>query len=711
VGRSLLSFFTSLTRYYAVVIGTAYLALVILGVFTYERAFADGIGPGTILLLGLLMFLVTWRIAVLALLGPQAEAKANKLELGFLAVVLMLVAVQMSGGVDSPILPIFYLSAALMVYFLGVFFTLGLTLLGLATLTAQAFLAGDLAARWYDFSIVCGFSLVFVGTVGVFVRIPRDRAKKAQDTLMRLTTEAKRFSQERKAGLAVLSRDQLARADLNALLQVDNVLSELVDISKRALSAHTCIVALNGGESGSLVARAVSSNEQCPDEFFNEDLGDTVLREGLTGGRLRVDDLSAEPRQGRRHRTWGLKPRSLLMTQLVENNRTVGVLAIDSQYEAHFGRDEERFLNVMGRQVVAAIGRERLYRDVTAERAEFAAFYDLIKTLGSSIDLDTVSRVILESVQDIVAYDYGMLVMVDHDNQTGIVEAVAGLPAEKWLDAQFPLGESLIGWVIGSKTYLHFPNLRERSRGEERRRPVLSRDLPFKDVGSLLCLPLIQQNFVTGLLVFGAKRIAAFSPYEIKILEVLAVQAGVSLENARVHAQMELMATRDGLTGCFNHRYFQEWLEHELHRATRMPIPISLVFCDIDHFKKFNDTYGHPVGDQVLKVVAGVFRGGIRKNDLAARYGGEEFALVLLNSKKKDALRLAERVRGEVEKSGISFAGQKLNVTVSMGVATFPDDATEKTTLIDLADKALYAAKQSGRNRVCDAGELADAAK
>lgn len=695
---------TQITRFYASIIGAAYLALIVLGAFTYEHVVADGPTPGIIGLLGLLFFLLTWRLAVFGLAAANTDTTAQRVELGFLLLIILLIALQVTGGLDSPIMPVFYLVAAVLVYLLGVGPAIVLTLVGFTTLGLHSLAAGQLADQWRQWVIAGTFAFAFGATVGAFVRAPQRRALRAQNVLARLADEADLMSLQRRAGMAVLNRDHMARADFKSLLDIDQVLADMADITLRALNAHTCVVALMNGHDDKLVARAVSSNEKCPEDYFEADLSGTLLREGRDDARRRYDDLS-EIKKSERHRPWGLKPESLLMAPLSESGRSIGVIAVDSQYPGHFGREEERFLERMARQIVAALGRERLYRDVTSERAEFAAFYDLIKKLGSSIDLDTVSRVILESVQDIVAYDFGVLIMVGRENQRGVVEAVAGLPAAKWLDKDFSLTDSLVGWVIGSKTYVHYPDLRERARSSDRRRPIFGPELPLKEAGSLLCLPLIQQNFVTGLLVFGAARKNAFSPYEIKILEVLAVQAAVSLENARVHAEMEQMAVRDGLTGCFNHRHFQEWLDQELHRATRMPIPISLILCDIDNFKRFNDTYGHPVGDEVLKTVAGVLRNSVRKNDLAARYGGEEFALVLLNTSAKDAVRFANRVREMVAKSRVRFAGEFLGVTLSLGVATFPDHAQEKAPLIELADKALYAAKEKGRDRVCHAGE------
>jgi len=707
VGRFLKDTLQQLLRFHATIISVAYLALIVVGVFSHDQLAVAGLRPHHLALIGLLLLLLIWRIARLALTAPDAEDSVDRIELAFMALVTMLILIQATGGITSPFFPLLYLAAAVLVYFLGYASSILISLAGLAALSVHAMKIGSLEDIWQVLLADLGFTLVFIFTVGLFIKVPRERARQAQQTLVRLTSEARRFSRERPSGLAVVSRDHLTKADLSALLDLDRVLTDLTDLAKRALMAHTCLIALAWDDGAKLFPRVIISDEPTPDNYFNENLADTVIGEALRGQEIlshdRLDDL---PRGVRRHRVWGQRPRSLLVAPLLEKERHLGVIVADSPREAHFAKEEERFLGIMARQLVDVIARERLYRDIAAERAEFAAFYDVIKQLGSSLDLDTVSRVVLEAVQDIVSYDYGLLVNIEREAQQGVIEAVAGLPAEGWLDARFSLRDSLLGWVSDSKTYLHYPNVRDRSHGMERRRPIFSQQLQIKDLSSLLCLPLIRKNFVSGLLVFASRRPQAFSTYEIRILEVLAIQAAVSLENARVHAQMEQLATRDGLTGCYNHRYFQEWLDMELRRAARMPLVISLVMCDIDHFKKFNDTYGHPVGDRVLQAVAAIFQSGVRGTDLAARYGGEEFALVLLNSGKRDAVTFAERIREAVARMTIDFAGEQLSVTVSMGVATYPDDAADKAALIELADRALYFAKQAGRNRVVHAAEI-----
>lgn len=169
------------------------------------------------------------------------------------------------------------------------------------------------------------------------------------------------------------------------------------------------------------------------------------------------------------------------------------------------------------------------------------------------------------------------------------------------------------------------------------------------------------------------------------------------------HAALEEMAIHDGLTGLYNHREFHRLLQAELERSQRYKHPLSLLMLDIDHFKRVNDTYGHQSGDQVLHILADQLRNGIRKVDYAARYGGEEFIIVLPEMIAPDALLVAERLRQSIAAQPITIAqGQviAITITITIGVAAFPDDADSKDKLIAAADKALYAAKAAGRNRV-----------
>jgi diguanylate cyclase (GGDEF) domain len=170
------------------------------------------------------------------------------------------------------------------------------------------------------------------------------------------------------------------------------------------------------------------------------------------------------------------------------------------------------------------------------------------------------------------------------------------------------------------------------------------------------------------------------------------------LQSAAIRfSRAEVEAITDGLTGLYNHRYLHERLEEELERARRRESKLSLLFCDCDQFKAYNDDYGHKAGDAALARIARIIEACSRRVDLAARYGGEEFVLVLIDTDDSGALTVAEHLRSEIEASS---ARGGCPLTVSIGIATCPDDANAHDELLDKADWAMYAAKRAGRNRV-----------
>jgi len=183
---------------------------------------------------------------------------------------------------------------------------------------------------------------------------------------------------------------------------------------------------------------------------------------------------------------------------------------------------------------------------------------------------------------------------------------------------------------------------------------------------------------------------------DTRMLTMFANQAGLAIENSRLYERTVVLSNSDSLTGLWHHGYFQYLLGEEVKSASSKKLFFTLLMIDIDDFKNFNDAYGHQAGDAILKSISNIFREAARKIDIIARYGGEEFTIILPNTKKKEALVVAERLRKSVEENE-----HMKNITVSIGVASFPEDGEEKEILISKADRALYKAKSTGKNKVC----------
>lgn len=217
---------------------------------------------------------------------------------------------------------------------------------------------------------------------------------------------------------------------------------------------------------------------------------------------------------------------------------------------------------------------------------------------------------------------------------------------------------------------------------------------------SLLAVPIVYKEKGIGAVVVVSNEADYFTKREADFLSALANQAGVAIANAHFYKMMEHSAYTDGLTSLYNHRYFQIRLEEELRRAQRNKAKLSLLMLDIDYFKHYNDTNGHPRGDLVLKEIANTLTKSVRVIDVVSRYGGEEFAVILPETDEEIAFIVAERIRKNIEQNNL-LDQEGYPVTVSIGIASYPNSAGRKGELIEKADQALYRAKSNGRNQVC----------
>ena len=226
-----------------------------------------------------------------------------------------------------------------------------------------------------------------------------------------------------------------------------------------------------------------------------------------------------------------------------------------------------------------------------------------------------------------------------------------------------------------------------------------------------VCLPLTAQGESVGLLhIQRAPGATAWEEAGMNLVRAAAQHLALALANLGLREKLLERATRDSLTGLYNRHYMSEWFEQELHRAARHGRRVGVVMIDIDHFKKVNDTFGHEAGDMVLRELAAAMRRLARKSDVACRHGGEEFLLLMPETDPKGALAKAEELRREVEQLDLAYAGEPLGrLTISAGVAIYPQDGGDADTLLRRADDALYAAKENGRNRVVVAGPVREA--
>ncbi len=375
----------------------------------------------------------------------------------------------------------------------------------------------------------------------------------------------------------------------------------------------------------------------------------------------------------------------------------------------------------------------RLQEELDRTRHELVLLYEVGKLIRTSLELDEVIYLILSAVtsHEGLGYNRAVLFMVDEtgtflEGKMGIGPKRPETSTQVWKmiqDHKIQLEGLLDVYRKADKNIDPELNsiVQQVKLPIEKKYGILAKtviygnpaiitptdakhelgDLNLQNLGfqQFAVVPLRGKDHIAGVLVVdNVSTRKPILPSDLNSLSMLADHAGLALENAKSYTEVKVHSQQDSLTKLWNHGHFQELLHDTLKEARIKKEALSLVVFDIDNFKAYNDTFGHPAGDRALEEVSSLSKTVMRRFDYLARYGGEEFAAVLPATTKKEALKLAERLRLIVERE----TAEKLpkSITISVGIASYPEDADEKEKLIFCADGALYEAKRAGKNRV-----------
>lgn len=323
------------------------------------------------------------------------------------------------------------------------------------------------------------------------------------------------------------------------------------------------------------------------------------------------------------------------------------------------------------------------------------AINEFARQVGSSLDTDQVLTLVGAALQKAIqadSYFFGML-----EGEQIHLHLVYD-DGELFPPTKAPIEGSLSGWVIQNQSSLFIPDLRNNIDLEGVKIVLLG-----KDKTSLCWMGVpMRAGHVNGIMAIASYTPNDFNRTDLELLENLSQQAALALENTYHHAEVEAQSQLDSLTGAYNHGHIVKILNSEAEKGTTNSTLLSLIMLDIDHFKQYNDNFGHLVGDQVLTVLTQAIRQHIKSSDAIGRWGGEEFAIVLPGTNGPQAQIVAERIRETVSSLSIHDRDERQLPfpTVSQGLAVFPAEASEVYKLIDLADQRLYIAKERGRNQI-----------
>lgn len=337
-------------------------------------------------------------------------------------------------------------------------------------------------------------------------------------------------------------------------------------------------------------------------------------------------------------------------------------------------------------------------KDLGRKVSQIQDIYEITREMGAALEFESTFQIFSKRLKEMFSFGRAELILLEEKDGKmeikRILEIAGGETTAKrravtGTESSSP-GKNLVDLFVSGQRGSIF--IADTGQSLQARRLSLPRD-----VKSFAAIPLMMEKKMLAVMTMENMKEDDFER-----LSVVTAQLALAIKKARLYQEVQELSIVDGLTGTFLRRHFLERFEEELQRSRHHRLPLSFLMADIDHFKEYNDRYGHLVGDVVLRDIAHLLEEGVREIDLVGRYGGEEFSLLLAETSKESALQVAERLCLSVEKHQFKAYDEEVGkVTISIGLATFPEDAQEAESLIDKADHALYRAKQSGRNRVC----------
>jgi diguanylate cyclase (GGDEF)-like protein len=644
-----------------------------------------------------------WVAAWFALFGHRARETVrhgtdpkSAFELSVLLLVGVHALVQFQGGVGSDLYPLTFVAVALVASFAtgsaGVGVVVFALALGLAIALFGEQITDPTLLGLNAFFILCFGALSYVFTRAEIFRVRRKSELELAAQKEKVRDDTRLFRLVAPSSDGVRDEERLYQTSVQ---EVRQALYHALQLLHQTLDLHTCVLLMPTNEAEQLrIVELVTESDDIADGPFS-------LGAGAVGAAVRrqlTTSLQAiRPGYGGICYYRGPSSvQSFIAVPVLERGHLRAVLCADRVVDRPFGPEEEELLRNSTSHVLRAFENERVFVQLESSKREQEILYRVSQALSTALTQDAVMEVGLTAAKEIVPHDFAAITEYQADGRRHVVRRAKGERALDFHGLRFRDNTSLTAMVVKNRHYLPY-----RGEFDSKQQVLFTKKAKLKGMESLLVLPLVAREEPIGTLIVADKAPSAFGSSVRETLQALANQLAVAMANARAVRQLEEMATTDGLTGCLNKRALLDQMEQKLLAAQRFGRKLSLIVTDLDHFKAVNDTYGHAAGDRVLKELGGVLQRVKRETDLVARFGGEEFCVLCEETDAHGARLLAERVREELANTEVVTELGPLRVTASLGVATFPDHASTAADLFIQGDKALYEAKNRGRNQVC----------
>jgi len=481
----------------------------------------------------------------------------------------------------------------------------------------------------------------------------------------------------------------------------------ILGVSMKALGLEKALLLARNETSGLEVRSLVGLGPKAAGQLGR--LSPAKLAEGFapepTAAVETVTTLSGDPRRGLRLFGELAGIQEALVVPLVRGERNAGYLVTGIAAGYRLPQQDVELLQTIATEMALMIENADLRKktELQAHRLDQAiiALEKISQALTAvTVGTDNLLRAVAHATAEILDAPYASLHLRKSAWRQQFNDVIVGSTTRREMAAVRQSGD------LASKRVERPEQVLELDLVDEHGEPLPA----ARRVGlqRAVAVPMCLAGEIVGVLVIHLRSPRTLERTEVRVLQTLANQAVIAIENAAAYEHTKQLATTDAMTGVANHRELEAYLDRELQRSRKTREPLALIMCDLDHFKEINDTVGHPAGDAVLRhLTRQILVPAVRPRDLVARYGGDEFVLVLRGADSRAAVAIAERIRRTIGGQAVLLDGKAVsNLSLSLGIAVFPRDGDTREALVQAADQALYVAKRTGRNRVVrsDAG-------
>ncbi len=490
-----------------------------------------------------------------------------------------------------------------------------------------------------------------------------------------------------------------------------------LDMLSKLIQSHSILFYMRMDDGLFIIADSISNSEE------HIDHGQRVsFRSGYLGWVLKTKTpvlitSVKNVRQNLIYYTKDIPVKSLLATPLLmkseknipESQRDVaGILIIDSMNKNVFGEKEKLIVSLISDRISEIIDRFQLSEQIKLSSQELKSFYDFTQKLNSTDSVDAVMDHIIDTVERGMHSDFVAVSLYDEQEGITTLKRISDRDKNHLEGKEIPYTDNLTWLVNEGKNFFTTDDLSTRAKY----RSIFGKEIDFalgvKNIKSILIYPLLEDipqehnrdTNVLGSVVIARAEKLAFNENEISLAKIICGKSAKFIKSSISLEKTKELAVRDGLTGLYNRRHFKEMLSYAISYSDRYDERTSLMMIDVDNLKTINDTYGHRAGDSVLSFVGKVLSESLRKVDISSRYGGDEFALILPNTNKRGSLVVADKIKNNIKNMPFRFNGDEVSVSLSIGIATYPENAPDSESLLENSDKALYESKNQGRDKI-----------